>query len=141
VSGFPLIGWAKPVPVTAANLRSPRRDFAAVAFAGPLSNLLLAFVFASVLAFVPEQHISDRTFDVLQKTVVTNVLLAVFNMIPLPPLDGGNILAGIVPESVAQMIDRTRPYGFIVLYVLMLSGALTAIMTPVILLVLRWLPK
>jgi len=143
-SGLPLLGWAKPVPVSWANLRSPRRDFAIVAAAGPISNLILAFIAAAILTGVGgggSGFAADATNvgGFLTALVVINVLLAVFNMIPVPPLDGGNVLSGIVPESVARVIDMTRPYGFIVLYALMLTGVLWTIIQPVFITILRWL--
>lgn len=142
-SGLPLIGWAKPVPVNGRNLRQPRRDFAAVAAAGPASNLLLAIGGAALLGVVPGGHTalsgSPSMAGLLVTLVLVNVLLAVFNMIPIPPLDGGNVLSGFVPEPVARAIDGLRPYGFLVLYALMLSGALGAITGPVQTTILRWL--
>jgi Zn-dependent protease len=145
VSGLPLIGWAKPVPVSWANLRSPRRDFAVVAIAGPISNLVLAVGAAAVL--VPllssgglgADGSLSRPAIVLLMAVNLNVLLAVFNMIPVPPLDGGNVLSGIVPESVARGIDMLRPYGFLILYALMFTGVLGRIAYPVQDMLLRWL--
>ena len=145
VSGLPLIGWAKPVPVSWANLRSPRRDFAVVAIAGPISNLILAVGAAAVL--VPllsggglgADGSLSRPAVVLLMAVNLNVLLAVFNMIPVPPLDGGNVLSGIVPESVARGIDTLRPYGFLILYALMFTGVLGRIAYPVQDMLLRWL--
>lgn len=142
VTGFPLIGWAKPVPVDIRNLRHPRRDFAIVAAAGPISNLILAAVGAAVFTVWAADASSDTRELIatgLLRFVLLNVLLAVFNMIPVPPLDGGNILMGIVPESVAQMIDKLRPWGFLLLYALMLSGLLAAIIFPVQRAVLSWL--
>ena len=139
-SGIPLIGWAKPVPVDMRNLRDPRRDFALVALAGPVSNLILAALAA--VAF----KLSFSTFaeigpigELVLRTVLMNVMLAVFNMIPVPPLDGGNVLMGLVPWQVAQKIDWLRPYGFFVIYALMLTGVLSAIMRPIQLFLLKFL--
>jgi Zn-dependent protease len=128
-SGLPLIGWAKPVPVNMQNLRSPRRDFAAVALAGPMSNLLLAGIGALLVAVAGET--SSVAGNLLVFAAQMNVLLAVFNLIPVPPLDGGNVLAGFVPESFAQMLDGLRQWGFILLYVLMFAGVLRAVVFPV----------
>ena len=129
-SGFPLIGWAKPVPVDMRNLRSPRRDFAVVAAAGPFSNLLLA-VAAAALVSVAVAGSPGPLGDLLVRAVVMNVLLMVFNLIPVPPLDGGNVLAGFVPESFAQVLDGLRNWGFILLYVLMFAGVLERVVWPV----------
>jgi Zn-dependent protease len=142
ITGFPLIGWAKPVPVDTRNLGHPRLDFAIVAAAGPISNLILAAIGAAVFT-IWSADASSETRELiatgLLRFVLLNVLLAVFNMIPVPPLDGGNILMGIVPESAAQMIDKLRPWGFVLLYALMLSGVLAAIIFPVQRAVLGWL--
>jgi Zn-dependent protease len=142
LTGFPLIGWAKPVPVDMRNLRQPRRDFAVVAAAGPISNLILAAGGAVVFAAWGADAASETRELIasgLLRFVLLNVLLAVFNLIPVPPLDGGNILMGVVPESLAVTIDRLRPWGFLVLYALMLSGALAAVIFPVQRAVLGWL--
>ncbi len=134
LSGLPLIGWAKPVPVDTRNLRAPRRDFALVALAGPVSNILLALVAAVLLkaqgGLVPDEGQTLVTIT-LYTAVFMNTLLAVFNMLPVPPLDGGNVLAGIVPESVARLIDQMRPYGFFLLYALLLLGVLDMFVWPV----------
>lgn len=129
VTGLPLIGWAKPVPVNIRQLRSPRRDFSLVAAAGPLSNVLLAILSGVCLSLIPLQ--SGPLMDALLLAVMLNALLAVFNMIPIPPLDGGNVLLGILPAGGARVIDGLRPYGFLLLYALMLTGVLGAIMRPV----------
>ena len=142
LSGLPLIGWAKPVPVNMNNLKSPRRDFAIVALAGPVSNIILAIGFAILLkaqgGLVPDEGQSMLTV-MLYTAVILNVLLAVFNMLPVPPLDGGNVLAGIVPESAARMIDQLRPYGFFLLYALLLLGVLDLFVTPIQRFIGSWL--
>ena len=131
-SGLPLIGWAKPVPVDMRYLRDPRRDFALVALAGPISNLILAvgaaFLFEVALKSTAEPGALAQT---LLMAVVLNVLLAVFNMFPIPPLDGGNVLMGLVPYAVARSINWLRPYGFLIIYALMFTGVLWRIMGPV----------
>ncbi len=136
VTGAPLIGWAKPVPVDMRNLRAPRRDFAIVALAGPVSNLILAFV-AAVVGSALFANATDgmRSGGFLANgllyLVIVNVLLAVFNMIPIPPLDGGNVLIGILPMPLAAMVAQLRSWGFLLLYLLLLTGMLNAITRPV----------
>ena len=107
VSGAPLIGWAKPVPVNVRQLRHPRRDYVLVAAAGPASNLRAGGASPrSLLAVLPvspqtlgEPNVSAPLAALLSQAMRLNVLLAVFNMIPIPPLDGGNVLAGLLPPS------------------------------------------
>ena len=148
-TGLPLIGWAKPVPVNVHNLRGQwRQKYMLIAAAGPLSNLALAAV-AAVVFRVGAPLLASAGDDmrvsfglwaaVLLQMVQLNVLLAVFNMIPVPPLDGGNVLAGLVSGPAAAVLDRLRPYGFVVLYGLMLSGILWTIVRPVEEMLLSWL--
>ena len=143
-TGAPLIGWAKPVPVDFRYLRSPKRDFAVVAAAGPISNLVLATGLAVVRMFLTATHpvpggSVDFASQILLEAVVLNVLLAVFNMIPVPPLDGGNVAIGILPPSAGRIFAVMRPWGFIILYALMLTGVLWEITQPVQNLILSWL--
>ena len=147
VSGAPLIGWAKPVPVNSARLRNPRRDFILVAAAGPASNLLMAFAAAVVLSVLPispqtlgEANISVPVATILSQGMRLNVLLAVFNMIPIPPLDGGNVLAGLLPDRLAVSFNRLRPYGFLLLYALIFSGGFNYLVIPPYRLIVSWLP-
>ena len=101
-----------------------------VAAAGPASNFLQAFVIAAVFRSLYDPSASDLLPAILKDAVSTNLILAFFNLIPIPPLDGGNVLAGLVPESAARVIDQVRQFGFIALYALMLSGILTELIMP-----------
>ena len=130
LSGFPLLGWAKPVPVNISRLRHHRRDFMIVAAAGPISNFLQAIVLAAVFRAVYQPGDTGMLIAVLWKAVETNLLLAFFNLLPIPPLDGGNVLAGLVPESAARVLDHVRQFGFIALYLLMFSGILGDLILP-----------
>jgi Zn-dependent protease len=147
VSGAPLLGWAKPVPVNGRKLGHPRRDFILVAAAGPASNMAMAFTAALLLAILPvsPQTLGEPTVTVplaaiLSLAIQLNVLLAVFNMIPIPPLDGGNVLAGLLPSGLAISFNRIRPYGFILLYALILTNGFDYIVVPPYRFILSWLP-
>ncbi len=139
-TGLPLIGWAKPVPVDFRNLGAPRRDFALIAAAGPASNLLMALAGAGVFGLMRggDGDLGLAAYGT-GMFVVLNVLLAVFNMFPIPPLDGGNVLMGVLPPSMSAVVDRIRPYGIFVLYALMLSGVLFQVVRPVQSFILDWL--
>ena len=137
ITGAPLIGWAKPVPVNIRHLKHPRRDYVLVAAAGPGSNLVLAVLAAVVLSILPispqtldEPNVSVPIAAILSQAMRLNVLLAVFNMIPIPPLDGGNVLAGLLPYRAALAFNRIRPYGFLLLYALILTGGFNYIVVP-----------
>jgi len=134
VSHLPLIGWAKPVPVNARNLGHPRRDFMLVAAAGPISNLLQAVVAAALLRIVMVGGAVSAPWamplDVLFLAIQINLLLAFFNLIPVPPLDGGNVLLGLLPPRVATRYSQLRQYGFLVLYAMMFTGLASAIVVP-----------
>lgn len=133
VSHLPLIGWAKPVPVAIRNLRHPRRDFMIVAAAGPISNLLQATVAAVVLRLLWDgstEHAPGLLVTCLFFAVQINLLLAFFNLIPVPPLDGGNVMLGLLPPQLAVHYSALRQYGFLILYVLMFTGMASAFIMP-----------
>lgn len=136
VTNLPLIGWAKPVPVNSRALHPHwRQKFMVIAAAGPASNIVLAVIAAVLRGLVPDGPVSAAFYVAIQ----ANVYLALFNMVPVPPLDGGNVLAGLLTGSMADTFDKLRPYGFLILYGLMLSGVLTAIVVPPARLLLSWL--
>ena len=143
--GF-VFGWAKPVPVNTGNLKNGRRDFWIVAIAGPASNLALAVAASLLLGAMPNQIGSSEVTQVEPLTqglgllVRLNLLLAVFNMLPVPPLDGGNVLVGLLPESLATRYDRfIRPYGFAILILLMLTDLVDFLIRPPYIVLTRWL--
>ena len=132
-SHLPLIGWAKPVPVDVRNLRHHRRDFMLVAAAGPISNILQAIVAAIVLRVVlAAQSAGDVPLiaQVLVQFMQINLLLAFFNLIPVPPLDGGNVMLGLLPPRLAATYSQLRQYGFLVLYALLLTGIASRLIFP-----------
>lgn len=141
VTGVPLIGWAKPVPVDPRYLKHPKRDFALIAAAGPASNLVMAALGAVLLQVargaagpgdIVGGALSGPLGSLLFAFAVINVLLAVFNMIPVPPLDGGNVLLGVLPAGPARLVEQLRPYGILILYALMLTGALSTLLGPLV---------
>jgi Zn-dependent protease len=129
-TGF-IFGWAKPVPVNISRFRNPKRDFMIVAAAGPASNLAIATAAALVFRSLGGlESAGDPAMRVLYFAVSINVLLAVFNMLPVPPLDGGNVLSGLLPDSFAPLINGLRQYGFIILLALIVSGVLRDVIEP-----------
>lgn len=140
ISGGFIFGWARPVPVNTANLRDPRFHHLLIAAAGPASNVVLALFFLIGLKLgmgvdplgAGNGSLPDGILLFLQTGLVLNVILAVFNLIPVPPLDGSWILAGLLPASAAILMDFVRPYGFLILVLLLYTGVFSAILDPVL---------
>ncbi len=115
LAGGPLFGWAKPVPVNFLALRHPRRDMVLVSLAGPGMNLLLAVLAAALIYIVPHlpDGAQDWTLQNLQNAIFLNILLAVFNMLPVPPLDGGRVVTGLLPRPLALPYARLERFGML----------------------------
>ncbi|HEY9161108.1 MAG TPA: site-2 protease family protein [Desulfomonilia bacterium] len=130
-----MIGWAKPVPVDPRYFKNPRKDMLWVALAGPASNLALGLIFALLLNYVGPLmtgSIFNPVKIMMEIMVFINVGLAIFNLIPIPPLDGGRVMVGLLPENMANSWARIEPYGFIILLVLVFTKAVNFVIFPII---------
>ncbi|BEP56658.1 MULTISPECIES: site-2 protease family protein [Variovorax] len=123
-SGAFLFGYAKPVPVNFNRLRHPKRDMVWVALAGPASNFIQAILWAVLLIVIVAAGVSETFFiKMCQGGVLVNLVMWAFNLFPLPPLDGGRVLAGLLPSGPAQnFLARIEPYGFFIVMALVLAG-------------------
>jgi len=134
-TGF-VFGWAKPVPVTWENLRRPKRDMALVAAAGPAANFLMAIFWALMVRIsqlFPEtmSWMAEPLYFMGLVGILANVLLMVFNLLPLPPLDGGRVAVGLLPGPLAYRLSQVEPYGFFILIGLMILNVLGMIVIPI----------
>ena len=122
-NGALLFGFAKPVPVDFGNLRHPKRDIVWVALAGPASNLVQAIVWALLFVVYTDFGVSEKFFLAMCKAgVLSNVVMFAFNLFPLPPLDGGRIVVGLLPWKQAYQFSRIEPYGFYIVMALAITG-------------------
>ena len=123
-----LFGYAKPVPVRFGNLRNPKRDMIWVALAGPGANLAQAFGWMLLLYLLAGAGITEPFFlKMCQGGVLVNVVMFVYNLFPLPPLDGGRILVGLLPYRQAMLVSRVEPWGFFIVMALVVSGVVSAL--------------
>jgi Zn-dependent protease len=127
-SGAFLFGYAKPVPVRFGNLRYPKRDMIWVALAGPGSNFFQALVWGAVLYLYQGIGVTEPfLMEMAQGGVLVNVVMCVFNLFPLPPLDGGRILVGLLPLKQAMLVSRVEPWGFFIVMALVLAGVVSSL--------------
>ena len=142
LSGSPIIfGGAKPVPVNIYNLRNPKRDMALVAAAGPASNFILAGI-GSVFLLALNNLLGVNFYWLIiffVQWIFINIILAVFNLFPLPPLDGGRIMTGLLPRELAAPYARLERYGFIILILLLFTGVISQYLMPIIELILQYI--
>ena len=126
IPGGPFVlGYAKPVPVNFANLRHPKRDMIWVALAGPVSNFIQAVAWTLLLIAMFMLGIDeDFFFRMAQAGILVNLVIAVFNLLPIPPLDGGRVLVGVLPRGPAYQLSRLEPFGFFIVLALLVAGVL-----------------
>ncbi|MCX5700131.1 MAG: site-2 protease family protein [Candidatus Omnitrophica bacterium] len=135
-AGMPPIGWAKPIPINYWALRNPKRDIVIVGASGPISNIILAVILAVIIRIIPVPVLLGT---VLIKLIEINVALGIFNLIPIPPLDGSRILMGLLPEPLDAQYASIEPYAAIILVALVWLGALNWILWPLVSIILKFL--
>jgi len=149
-------GWAKPVPVNFANLRQPKRDMVYVSLAGPIANMITAILFAIIFRvsyyFISQISVARDSYFLglftsfikgwllfLQTGIIVDLALGIFNLIPVPPLDGSKILMGLLPASLAYKYSKIESYGQIILLFLVLSGIIGKVLFPAVFFLYRYL--
>jgi len=133
-----LFGWAKPVPVDFSNLNNPKKDMVWVGLAGPAANIILAIAL-SLLLKIPLLTGSYFAISVITSAIMANLVLAVFNLLPIPPLDGSRIAMGLLPYNLGIEYAKLEPYGFIIIFGLLWIGFINTVIWPIVILLARLL--
>jgi len=139
LTNAPLFGWAKPVPVNPSRLQNPRRDMMFVGLAGPIANFSVAVISSFLLWIIKSFEIFLFMTFLLKYLIFINIILAVFNLIPIPPLDGSNVIAGLLPTNIAIEYQKLTPFGFFIVIFLLMTGILWSILGPIVNFLIHWL--
>ena len=136
ITGSPfLFGWAKPVPVNFSNLRNPKKGIIWVGIAGPCMNIIIAVL----MSLIAKLRIPFLPLVILEDFIILNLVLAVFNLIPIPPLDGSRVVMGLLPTPLSYRYMKLEPYGFIIIMVMLYLGLFQSIIWPIVLSILKFL--
>jgi len=130
-----IVGWAKPVPVNFMNLHNPKRDMIWVGLAGPATNFFIAVLLALILKILPV--LSLKTVFFLKLAIYINLLFAIFNLIPVPPLDGSRIMTGLLPPRIAVAYASLEPIGIVILVFLLFAGLFHRVLLPAVKIIIR----
>lgn len=135
---IPPIGWAKPVPVDFMSLKNPKRDMLWVGLAGPFANFAIAIVLSIIIKLLP-MLAHTIIGQVILYGIIINMILAVFNLIPIPPLDGSRIVSALLPYQYLASYNKIQPYGFLIIILLLWTGILRKLIYAVVLIVVKYL--